>query len=74
MGKTVQIDVDLFLKLVDVFNTGEVSESDFRAIRERLNSKMDALVQRQHYSASKTAETDDERIEARQKYIERKYS
>lgn len=67
--KTVQISIELFKQLYEFF---EVGEGDSEQIRKALETKMDALIDRQLYSESKTAPTAAEREKARIAYLNRK--
>lgn len=67
--KNVQIPAGLFRDLYLYFETGE---GDPDAIRAALEQKMDALINRQIYSQSKTAPTAEEREKARIAYLNRK--
>lgn len=67
--KTVQISIDLFKELYEFFETGD---GDPEQIRKELEAKMDALINRQIYSQSKTAPIAEEREKARIAYLDRK--
>ena len=68
--KNVQIPQELFIKLLryhlldDDSCTGEVKNG--------LEQKMNAIVERELYTRSKTAPTEEEREKARQEYLERR--
>ena len=47
-------------------------EVDCEEIKKELNRKLDAVASRQLYSTYKTAPTDAEKEEARQKYLDEK--
>ncbi len=65
--KYVKISEDLFydLFLFHVIGSDEPAER----IRDGLQQKMDALMRRDEYSKYKTAPTEKEREEARQRYL-----
>lgn len=67
--KNVQIPAGLFRDLYLYFETGE---GDPEQIRKELEAKMDALINRQIFSQSKTAPTAEEREKARIAYLDRK--
>lgn len=70
MAKNIQISQELFLELVKYFCLGNTSETRYKAISDALETKLDKLVKHELYSASKTAETPEEREKARQKYLD----
>ena len=68
--KSVQIPYDLFVDLVLYHLNGE---DDFdEEIRQGLEQKLDAMLNRQLYSRYKTAPTEEEREQARQEYLDRR--
>lgn len=67
--KSVQIPYTLFVDLVLYHLNGE---DDFeKEIRQGLEQKLDAMLNRQLYSQYKTAPTEEEREQARQEYLDR---
>lgn len=69
-GKNRQIPYDLFVDLVLYHLNGE---DDFdEEIRQGLEQKLDAILNRQLYSQYKTAPTEEEREQARQEYLARR--
>ena len=67
--KSVQIPYNLFVDLVLYHLNGE---DDFeKEIRQGLEQKLDAMLNRQLYSQYKTAPTEEEREQARQEYLDR---
>ena len=69
--KTVQIPYDLFLDLAMYHLRGE---DDFdEEIRQGLEQKLDAILNRQLYSRYKTAPTEEQQEQARQEYENRSY-
>ena len=68
--KTVQIPYDLFLDLAMYHLRGEDEYEE--EIRQGLEQKLDAMLNRQLYSRYKTAPTEDEREQARQEYLDRR--
>lgn len=70
-GKTVQISTTLLYDLFDFFLRGEQDEDTERAIVDGLEAKLEALVRHELYTQSKTADTPQEREEARQAYLDR---
>ncbi len=68
--KNVQIPYDLFEKIVLYHLNGETDyEED---IRQGLDRKLDAMLDRQIYSEYKTAPTEEQREKARQEYLDRR--
>ena len=70
MAKNVQISQELFFELVRYFCLDDTSETRYKAISDALEAKLDKLVRHETYSASKTAETPEQREIARQKYLD----
>ena len=68
--KTVQIPYDLFLDLAMYHLRGEDEYEE--EIRQGLEQKLDAILNRQIYSRYKTAPTEEEREQARQEYLDRR--
>ena len=66
--KSIQIKPSLFFKLYDYFIYGDESKRD--EIIARLNEKMDRMQRRKLYSDSKTADTEEDREAARNKYLD----
>ena len=68
--KSVQIPYDLFIDLAMYHLRGE---DDFEGeIRQGLEQKLDAMLNRQLYSRYKTAPNEEEREQARQEYLDRR--
>ena len=68
--KSVQIPYDLFIDLAMYHLRGK---DDFKEeIRQGLEQKLDAMLNRQIYSRYKTAPTEEEREQARQEYLDRR--
>ena len=68
--KSVQIPYDLF---IDLTMYHLQSEDDFEEeIRQGLEQKLDAILNRQLYSRYKTAPNEEEREQARQEYLDRR--
>ena len=68
--KNVQIPYELFVDLI-LYHLR--SENDFEEeIRQGLEQKIDAMLNRQFYSQYKTAPTDEQREQARQEYLDRR--
>lgn len=68
--KNVQIPYELFEKIVLYHLTG--ADEYEREIREGLDRKLDAMIDRQIYSEYKTAPTEEQREKARQEYLDRR--
>ena len=68
--KSVQIPYDLFIDLAMYHLRGE---DDFEEeIRQGLEKKLDAMLNRQLYSQYKTAPTEEQWEQARQEYLDRR--
>lgn len=68
--KSVQIPYDLFVDLV-LYHLN--SEDDFdEEIRQGLEQKLDAILNRQLYSRYKTVPTEEQQEQARQEYLDRR--
>ncbi len=68
MQKNVQIPSELFMKLIR-FHVFDMDENTAE-IRRGLERKLNALCDRELYKKYKTAETEEEREEARKKYLD----
>ena len=66
--KSVQIPYDLFLDLAMYHLRGEDDYEEEICLEQ----KLDAMLNRQLYSRYKTAPTEEEREQARQKYLDRR--
>ena len=67
--KTVQIPESLFIALMKYHMLG--MEEYLPEIKSGLEGKLEAMVKRELYTKSKTAETEAEREEARKKYLDK---
>ena len=68
--KSVQIPYEVFVDLVLNHLNGD---DDFdEEIRQGLEQKLDAMLNRQLYSEYKTAPTEEQREQARQEYLDRR--
>lgn len=68
--KHVKIDFKTFLALVRYFVLDERTEELYGQIKQVLEDKVDSLARHELYTQSKTAETEQEREQARQKYLD----
>lgn len=68
--KNVQIPQELFMKLLRYHLIEDFSCED--DIKKGLEQKMDAMVERELYTKSKTAPSDEKREKARQEYLDRR--
>lgn len=68
--KNVQIPQELFMKLLRYHLIEDFSCED--DIKKGLEQKMDAMVERELYTKSKTAPSEEEREKARQEYLDRR--
>ena len=74
LGKSVQIDTQLFLALYNYFFDDDNAPQDYEAdeIRRKLQEKVDKLIDREIFTRYKRASTPQEREEYRQRYLDRK--
>lgn len=76
--KNIQITQELFIKLIQYFYSEEIgydNEELFdleREIKSEIQKKLDKVSMRSRYTAYKTAPTEQEREEARNKYLDEK--
>lgn len=68
----IQIDEELFCELCKVHLLGISDSEAALKIYKGLNSKLEALNARAHYTQYKTAPTEEEQQEARSRYLELK--
>jgi len=74
--KNIQIKQELFIKLIQYFYSDEIGYDDeeifdlHREIKSELQKKLDKVSMRSYYTAYKTAPTEQEREEARKKYLD----
>lgn len=71
MAKNVQISQELFLDLVRYFLLDDTSKSRLNAIQQGLEAKVDNMVKHELYTASKTADSPEDREKARQQYLDK---
>ena len=69
-NRNVQIPYELFLQLLQYFLMDNYDGEE--KIRLGLEKKLDARVNREMYSKSKTTPTEEEREKFRQEYLDRK--
>ena len=68
--KQVQISEELFLDIFRYFHLEEPEEQLYRKIKLQLNEKLNKIVKRNLYTEYKTADTNEEKEPARQKYLD----
>ena len=68
--KNVQISEELFVAIMRYFMLEQ--EELLPQIKQGLEKKLDAIVNREVYSKSKTAPTEEEREKFRQEYLDRR--
>lgn len=68
--KNVQISQELFMKLLRYHLLDD--DSCIGDVKKGLEQKMNAMVERELYTKSKTAPTEEEREKARQEYLDRR--
>lgn len=69
-NKTVKIDLQTFIKLIRYFTLDDHSNELYEEIKRDIDSKADKLYRHELYSQSKTADSEQEREQARQKYLD----
>ena len=68
--KNVQIPQELFMKLLRYHLLDDDSRAD--DVQKGLEQKMNAMVERELYTKSKIAPSEEEREKARQEYLDRR--
>ena len=68
--KNVQISQELFMKLLRYHLLDD--DSCTEDVKNGLEQKMNTMVERELYTKSKTAPTEEEREQARQEYLDRR--
>lgn len=74
--KKIQITQDLFVKMIKYFYGDEFEVGDdelfelYRDIKKGIEQKLDAISKRNYYTEYKTADTDEAKEQARQKYLD----
>ena len=74
--KKIQITQDLFVKMIKYFYSEEFELGDdelfelYRDIKKGIEQKLDAISRRSYYTEYKTADTDEAKEKARQKYLD----
>lgn len=74
--KKIQITQDLFVKMIKYFYGDEFEVGDdelfelYRDIKKSIDQKLDAISRRSYYTEYKTADTDEAKEKARQKYLD----
>ena len=74
--KKIQITQDLFVKILKYFYSEEFELVDdelfelYRDIKKGIDQKLDAISKRSYYTEYKTADTDEAKEQARQKYLD----
>ena len=72
----IQITQDLFVKILKYFYSEEFELIDdelfelYRDIKKGIDQKLDAISKRSYYTEYKTADTDETKEQARQKYLD----
>lgn len=74
--KKIQITQNLFVKILKYFYSEEFELDDdelcelYRDIKKDIDQKLDAISKRSYYTEYKTADTDEAKEKARQKYLD----
>lgn len=74
--KKIQITQDLFVKMIKYFYGDEFEVGDdelfeiYRDIKKCIDQKLDAISRRSYYTQYKTADSDETKEQARQKYLD----
>ena len=72
----IQITQDLFVKMIKYFYGDEFELGDnelfelYRDIKKGIEQKLDAISRRSYYTEYKTADSDESKEKARQKYLD----
>ena len=72
----IQITQELFVKILKYFYSEEFELDDdelfelYRDIKKGIDQKLDAISKRNYYTEYKTADTDEAKEQARQKYLD----
>ncbi|MDD5888981.1 MAG: complexin-2 [bacterium] len=69
-SKSVKIDLQTFIKLMRYFTLDDHSNELYEEIKRDIDSKTDKLYRHELYSQAKTADSEQEREQARQKYLD----
>ena len=72
MPKTVRIPYSLLMDLIRFFFAFDDSRETRKRIEDGLEKKIHSLYERELYSKSKTADSEEEREKARIKYLDEK--
>lgn len=67
----VQIDEALFSRICAYFLLGHQEKANYSEICRMLEEKVDAMARRELYGQYKTAQTAEQREQARQEYLQR---
>ena len=74
--KQLQISEALFVKMIKYFYSDEFELGDnelfelYRDIKKGIEQKLDAISRRSYYTEYKTADSDESKEQARQKYLD----
>ena len=74
--KKIQITQDLFVKMIKYFYGDEFEVGDdelfelYHEIKKGIDRKLDAISRRSYYTEYKTADNDEAKEQARQKYLD----
>ena len=74
--KKIQITQDLFVKMIKYFYSEEFELGDdelcelYHEIKSGIDKKLDAISRRSYYTQYKTADSDEAKEQARQKYLD----
>lgn len=70
MPKNVQMPLESFLKLVRYFYIENHEKELYEEIKKDIEHKIDSLAKHELYTQYKTADTEQEREQARKKYLD----
>lgn len=70
MAKNVQMPLESFLKLVRYFYIENHEKELYEEIKKDIEHKIDSLAKHELYTQYKTADTEQEREQARKKYLD----
>lgn len=67
---TVKVDFKTFIDLIKYFSLEDHSEELYQSIKRDIDAKTDKLYKHELYTKSKTGDTEQEREQARLKYLD----
>lgn len=71
MSDKIQIDKKTFYKCVNIIALGSDDAELWQQTKQELLDKLDSIIKRELYTTYKTATTEEEKEQARQKYLDK---